>query len=312
MQLKFHITSVVATNIANPMQSVNDKGLVMKIKISTDSTADIPQELCREWNISVLPLTVLAEGKEYRDGVDITPQEFYTILDNAKKLPVSAQVSVALYLELYEKTWKEGYTDLIHVSINSKGSGTYQAAVLSKEMFLEQNPDCSMNIHLIDSKTYSMAYGIPVVEGAQMAAQGADAQKIINHIVDFLEFTRPMFVPLDLKCVKKSGRISPAAAFVGDAMGLKPMITFEDGEAKILSKARGEQAALKLLVDTCKKERRAGTNYALVHGENLAAFEKLKAMCAETMDIPPIAEYPVGCVIAVNTGPNMIGILYRR
>lgn len=285
---------------------------VMKIKISTDSTADIPVSLCGKWNISVLPLTIVAEGKEYRDGVDITPQEFYEILDRATKLPVSSQVSIPLYLELYEKTWQEGYTDLIHVSINSKGSGTYQAAVLAREMFLEQNPDCNLSIHLIDSKTYSMAYGIPVVEAAQMAEQGREAGDIIAHITEWLEHTRPMFVPLDLKCVKKSGRISPAAAFVGDAIGLKPLITFEDGDAKILSKARGEQAAMKLLLDICLKERKPGSNYAIVYGENLAAYEKIRALCAEKMDIPPIAEYNVGCIISINTGPNMIGILYRR
>lgn len=284
----------------------------MKIKISTDSTADIPQSFLEELNISVLPLTILTGDKEYRDGIDITPEDFYEILDTAKKLPVSSQVGLPLYLELYEKTWKEGYTDLVHISINSKGSGTYQAAVLGREMFLEQNPDCKLNIHLIDSKTYSMAYGIPVIEGARMARDGADVQAITGHIQEWLDNTRPMFVPLDLKCVKKSGRISPAAAFVGDAIGLKPLITFEDGEAKILSKARGEQAALKLLLDTCMKERKKGTNYAIVYGKNKDAYEKLRAMCAEVMDIPPIAEYSVGCIISINTGPNMIGILYRR
>lgn len=110
---------------------------------------------------------------------------------------------------------------------------------------------------------------------------------------------------------EKSGRISPAAAFVGDALGLKPLITFEDGEAKILSKARGENNAISTLLGRCMKERKPGTNYALVHGSNVDSFEKLKRACAEVMDIPPIAEYNVGCVIGINTGPNMIGILYR-
>ena len=120
-----------------------------------------------------------------------------------------------------------------------------------------------------------------------------------------------MFVPLNLKCVKKSGRISPAAAFVGDAIGLKPLITFEDGDAKILSKVRGESKAIAALVDICKKERRPGTSYCLVYGNNLPAFEALKRACAD-FDQPPMAEYNVGCIIGINTGPDMIGILYRR
>lgn len=283
----------------------------MKIKISTDSTADIPKALCEEWNITVLPLTILTDEKEYRDGIDIAPQEFYKILDEAEKLPVSSQVSVPLYTELFESVLAEGYTDLIHVAINSKGSGTYQAGVLAKAMFFEEHPDADFRIHLIDSRTYSMAYGIAVVEGAQLAADGAAPEEVVAHIEEWVAHARPMFVPLDLKCVKKSGRITPAAAFVGDALGLKPMITFEDGEAKILSKVRGENKAITALLEQCLSERKPGSNYAFVYGKNSEALEKLRAACADKLDRPPMAEYPVGCIIGINTGPNMIGIIYR-
>ena len=284
-----------------------------KIKISTDSTADIPQSFCEELNISVLPLTVVADEKEYRDGVDITPQEFYRIIDASKKLPVSSQVASVLYTELFEETWKAGYTDLIQVTINSKGSGTYQAAVLSRDLFYEEHPEAKeqLSIHIIDSQTYSMAYGIGVIEGAQMVRQGASVAEVIAHIEEWLAHTRPLFVPLNLRCVKKSGRISPAAAFAGDAIGLKPLITFEEGEARIIGKVRGERKAISALAEQCQKERRPGTNYALVYGSNQEAFGALKEACAQIMDQPPIAEYPVGCVIAINTGPDMIGILYR-
>ena len=284
-----------------------------KIKISTDSTADIPQSFCEELNISVLPLTVVADEKEYRDGVDITPQEFYRIIDASKKLPVSSQVASVLYTELFKETWKAGYTDLIQVTINSKGSGTYQAAVLSRDLFYEEHPEAKeqLSIHIIDSQTYSMAYGIGVIEGAQLVRQGASVAEVIAHIEEWLAHTRPLFVPLNLRCVKKSGRISPAAAFAGDAIGLKPLITFEEGEARIIGKVRGERKAISALVEQCQKERRPGTNYALVYGSNQDAFSALKEACAQVMDLPPIAEYPVGCVIAINTGPDMIGILYR-
>lgn len=283
----------------------------MKIKISTDSTADIPKALCEQWNITVLPLTILTDEREYRDGIDIEPQEFYNILDEAEKLPVSSQVSVPLYTELFENVLAEGYTDLIHVAINSKGSGTYQAGVLAKAMFFEEHPDADFRIHLIDSRTYSMAYGIAVVEGAQLAADGAAPEEVIAHIEEWVAHARPMFVPLDLKCVKKSGRITPAAAFVGDALGLKPLITFEDGEAKILSKVRGENKAITALLEQCLSERKPGSNYTLVYGKNSEAREKLRAACADKIDMPPMAEYPVGCIISINTGPNMIGIIYR-
>lgn len=284
-----------------------------KIRIATDSTADIPKSFREELNIAVLPLTILAGDKEYRDGVDIQPSEFYKIIDASTKLPASSQVSTTLYTQLFEETWKEGYTDLIHVTINSKGSGTYQAAVMSRDMFYEDHPEAkeTLQIHILDSMTYSMSYGIPVIEAARMIRDGASLEAVLSFLEEWLLHARPMFVPLNLKYVKKSGRISPAAAFVGDAIGLKPLITFEDGEAKILSKARGENVAITALVQTCLKERKPGTSYAIVHGYNMEALDKLRKACAEVMDQPPLTEYEVGCVIGINTGPDMVGIIYR-
>ena len=285
----------------------------MKVRIGTDSTADIPRELCEQLDISVLPLTILWEDKEYRDGIDLRPEEFYQILDTAEKLPVSSQVAMSLYEELFEKAWQDGCTDLIQVTINSVGSGTYQAAVLSREQFFEQHPEAreQLTIHIIDSKTYSMAYGIPVVEGARMIKEGAAAAEVVAYIEDWVAHAHPMFIPLDLKCVKKSGRISPTVAFVGDAIGLKPLITFEDGKAKIFSKSRGEQKALSMLLETCLQERRPGSSYALVYGNNEELRLRLREACAEKLDQPPMVEYPVGCIISINTGPNMIGLIYR-
>lgn len=115
---------------------------------------------------------------------------------------------------------------------------------------------------------------------------GASAQEVIAHIEDWLEHTRPVFIPLNLRCVKKSGRISPAAAFVGDAIGLKPLITFEDGEAKIIGKARGERKAIAALLERCMKERRPDTNYAIVYGCNTEALDHIKEACAQIMDMP--------------------------
>lgn len=285
-----------------------------KIKISTDSTADIPQHFCEELHISVLPLTVITEdGKEYRDGINITPAEFYRVINASSKLPASSQVTNFLYTQLYEQTWYAGYTDLIHTALNSKGSGTYQAAVLARDLFFEGHPEAKQkfHIHIIDSKTYSMAYGIPVIEAAQMAGTGASVTEIVSHITEWIAHAHPIFVPLNLRCVKKSGRISPAAAFVGDAIGLKPMITFSNGDAEIVGKIRGEHRAITTLVSTCLRERKPGSNYAIVYGSNRNAYDQLKTACAKTFDQPPLADYEVGCVISINTGPDMIGIIYR-
>ena len=286
----------------------------MKIKISTDSTADIPVKFCEELNISVLPLIVRYQDKEYRDGIDITSEEMFKILESCTTMPTSAQVAMPLYTELFEKTYNEGYTDLVHTTINAKGSGTYQTAILSKNMFFEDHPEAEgkFNIHIIDSGTYSMAYGLGVIEAATLVKQGADVQTVLDAVNDWMNNARALFVPLDLKCVKKSGRVSAAAAFVGDAMGLKPLLSFENGESVILGKIRGEKKVISAVVDLFLKERKPGSIYALAHGNNMEVFANFKNAVAEVADISPISEYPVGTIIGINTGPNLIGILYRK
>lgn len=94
-----------------------------------------------------------------------------------------------------------------------------------------------------------------------------------------MDHSRILVVPLNLRFCKQSGRVSAAAAFLGDAIGLKPMVTFEKGESKILAKPRGLSKAVEAMIETCRKERRPGTSYALAYTENPEAFQALKSAC---------------------------------
>ena len=157
-----------------------------------------------------------------------------------------------------------------------------------------------------------MIYGWGVVEGARAAQNGAAPQQVIDTITEWVSNGRGMFVPMNLRFVRKSGRVSAAAAFVGDAMGLKPLITFEDGASKVMAKFRGDKRAISGLLDTVKKERKPGTPYCLVYGNNPEIYEKLKQACEEELDQPPVLSYPVGNIISINTGPDMMAVIYRR
>ena len=283
-----------------------------KIKIATDSTADIPIHLRKSLNISVLPLTIITENREYKDGYEITPQEFYDILENSEKIPTSSQVTPLLNLDLYEETWKAGYTDLIQICLNSKGSHTWHNAVSASEMFYEEHPEAreQLKIHIFDSKNYSMAYGYAAVKAAIMAQMDESIDDILAFVEDWLEHARAVFVPMNLKFVKKSGRIPAAVAFVGDALGLKPVITFIDGESKIISKIRGDLKVVSSILDLVNKDRKPDTPYCIAAGSNAAQFEKLKANCQEALGCAPDIEYYLGCIISQNAGPNAIGIIY--
>ena len=285
----------------------------MRIKIGTDSTADIPQEVRERLDINVLPLSVVHEGREYVECVDINPKEFYVTLENCEKIPTSSQVTTQAYVDFYEKTFAAGYTDLIQISLNAKGSGTFQSGVVAKDLFFEAHPEAAgkFAIHNVDSETYSMLYGHAVIKAAEMARNGASVEEIIAKVERMVKAVRGVFVPLTLRFVKKSGRVSAAAAFLGDAMGLKPVITFENGESKIISKIRGEKHVVSELCDLCEKERAPGTPYVLIRGNNEKMNEEMREVFVAAFGQPEY-EYNIGCIIAMNTGPDMVGMVYYR
>ncbi|MGO5023694.1 DegV family protein [Lawsonibacter sp. LCP25S3_G6] len=284
-----------------------------RIKFSTDSAADLPAQLRDELSIQVLPFPIAMGDEEYEDGVDFTPDEFFDMLLSAPQIPTHAQLNAYIFTECFENAWSEGYTDLIHVSINSKGSATFSNALQARDDFYQHHPDAkeTFHIHLIDSKTYTMAYGWAVAQGVNMAAAGKEAEEIVAYIQDWLDHARVVFAPLDLRFAKKSGRISAAAAFMGEALGLKPIMTFVDGESKILSKVRGEKNVISTIVDMCRKERQSGTPYLLVRGNNQEQSARLREACQAALGEPTALEYPIGGVVAINAGPNLVGIVYR-
>ncbi|HCA33570.1 MAG TPA: hypothetical protein DEP00_00195 [Lachnospiraceae bacterium] len=290
-----------------------------KIRISTESTADIPGEMARELGIEVLPLTININGTEYHDGVDITPQQVYRHISEDKEMPKTSQVTSAVYMDLYERMYEEGVEELIHVAINSKGSGCYQSACLARTLFYEENEEAmeTFRIHVIDSGTYSMLYGIPVIEAARMVRSNEEgrtdykAHQISDYIRDWTQNAFAIFVPLDLKVVKKSGRISAAKAVLGEVMGIKPIISMENGETQIIAKVRGEIKVINKAAEIMKQNWKVGSEYALAYGTNMEAYGRLTEAVAKVTSQPPICQYPVGCAIACNTGANMVAILMR-
>ena len=284
-----------------------------KIKVVTDSGADVPAALQRELDIQVLPFMIAMEDKEYRDGMDFEITGFYETLAAVPRIPTHSQLIPAVFADCYEAAWKEGYGDLIYTAINSKGSSTYQNAVMAREQFFKDHPEAkgSFSIHIIDSRLYTMGYGYAVVQGARMAREGADVDAVVGFIQDWVDHARVVFAPYDLKFAKKSGRISVAAAFVGEALGLKPIMTFENGESKILTKIRGEKNVIPTIIDICARERTPGTPYMCINGSLLGRNQELLVSAKAALGDEPELEYHVGGVIAINAGPNLVGLVYR-
>lgn len=135
--------------------------MAQKIKFVTDSASDIPRSLREELDILVLPFPIAMGAREYQDGVDFTPAEFYDMLLASPHIPTHAQLTPFVFSQCFEEAFRQGYTDLIYTSINSKGSATHQNALQAREEFYEDRPEAkdTFRIHILDSHSYTMAYG---------------------------------------------------------------------------------------------------------------------------------------------------------
>lgn len=286
----------------------------MSIRFVTDSAADIPAGLVKELDIQVLPFHIAMEDRELRDGVDFTAQEFYKALVEAPRIPTHSQHTAFVFTECYEQAWKDGYTDLIYTSVNSKGSATCSNAVQAIELFYEEHPQAkdAIRIRVIDSRSYTMAYGWAVIQGARMAREGRSVEEIAAFMQDWLDHVLVVFAPYDLKFAKKSGRISAAAAFLGDALGLKPIMTFTDGESEILTKVRGERNIIPAILDQCRPVIDPDAPYFCICGSLEHENQRLHQMCLDAFGRESEFDFYIGGVIAINAGPNLVGVVCRK
>ena len=284
-----------------------------KIKIVTDSACDIPRELEEKHQIRILPFSITVGDQSYVERRDFTPEEFYGILESSPKIPSTAQYTAMQFTEVYEELFGEGYTNVIYVSINAKGSSTNSNAHLAKEQFFEAHPEAEGDfaIDIVDSQTYSMGYGYPVIEAAKKAEKGMLPAEIVAYLEDWFNCCRVIFAPYTLEYVKKSGRVSCAAAFVGELMGLKPLISFEDGESVTFGKVRGEKAVIPALIKKVKAEMIPQTPYVVLYGSAPEYGDQLAADLEKELGYPCELKAPIGAAISINAGPKVAAVIFR-
>lgn len=287
--------------------------MMRKIKIVTDSASDVPFEAEEKYGIRVLGFSVAVDGRAYTERRDFDQQKFYGMLKEAARIPTTAQYTFMQFEELWEELWKEGWEDVIYIGLNSKASATFNNSLMARDSFYENHPEAKkgMRIHCVDSGTYSLGYGYPAVQAAVKAERGAGVQEILSYLDNWFACNSIFFTPYSLEYVKKSGRVSAAAAFVGELMGLKPIISFPDGESKVLDKVRGDKAVIPALVKYAVKNMIPHTEYAVLVGSCTDKAAALAAEMEKAVGYPPAMIGSVGAAIVINCGPEAVGILIK-
>ena len=283
-----------------------------KIKIITDSASDITFAAEKENNIEIISFSVVLGDKVYTSRVDFDNSAFYELMKENDEIPKTSQITAFQFEEIYEKYSKEGYTDLILVLINSHGSATYQNSLMAIDNFFEEHPEYKgkVNITSHDSGCYTGAYGDLVIKAAKMAAQGEEAEKINAFLEERLPRRCVYFGMYTLKYAGKSGRIPSAAAFVGDKLGIKPIMKLWDHEIVTASKCRGDKKLMAKVIDMAVADMEPGSEYQIVYAENKESAEELIRRMTEKVGYGPSDEYQVGAEVASNAGPRLVGVIF--
>ena len=281
----------------------------MAIKIVTDSTAYLPESLCKTYDISIVSLNVILDGKSLRE-LDLSNKVFYPAMAKAKEIPTSSQPIPEELYQIFERIVQAG-DQVVALFISSDMSGTYQSAHLVKDMILEKYPDAV--IELIDSRSNCMQMGYTAIEGAKVAqANGtlADVRARMDYVINNSQF---IFTPDTLDYLRKGGRIGGASALLGNLLQIKPLLTVVDGKTAILTKVRTKKKAVATLVDSFFNflgEDALGD--IIVHHINCEEEGLALAKALEERLGKPVAIQSIGPVIGLHVGPGSIGIAYYK
>lgn len=282
-----------------------------KYAVMTDSACDLPPEMEKKYGIDILPFNINVDGRDYLERRDFTFEEYYDLLLHCTDLPKTSQITMMRFEEKFAAYAAQGVEELLYVSINAGGSNTYNAAVMAAQNFAAEHPDSRMHISIVDSHTYSMTYGMPVCEAAQKLASGAEMRDVVAWLE--AEFARLEIVlaAFTLKFIKRSGRVSAAAAFAGELLGLRPIIDLTDGVSRTIGKVRGDPAVMPALLARLEERFHPedGGRY-MVAGTDMENCKMLARMCKKELGIAPQGLYLLGAAVATNTGPNALAIIY--
>lgn len=280
----------------------------MAIKIVTDSTCYIPNELKEKYDITVVSLSVVM-GNEIFKETEIENDVFYKKLAEADSIPTSSQPTIDDLYKIFERIVENG-DDVIGIFISSEMSGTYSTCnQVIKTMIEEKYPDARMEI--IDSRSNCMQMGYAVLTAARLANENKSMDVILEEVNKVINRSRFLFIPDTLEYLKKGGRIGGASALFGTLLQIRPILTVEDGKTAVFDKVRTKQRAILRMIDKVKGDIAEGKlGELIVHHinceeEGRALAEKVKEILgveAQIQDIGPV----IGC----HVGPKAVGIAY--
>ncbi|MCU6697234.1 DegV family protein [Laedolimicola ammoniilytica] len=274
------------------------------IKILVDSSSELTKKEAEEKGYLFVPIGVSLGGKEYADGVDLTKDKFYELLTGSGEFPQTSQPSPQAFLELFEQAKQDG-DEIVAILLSSALSGTYQSAVLAKQMVDYEG------IYLIDSLTATGVIQILADYAKGLSEEGKGAAEVAERTDAFKARVHAIAMVDTLEFLQKGGRIGKTAAMIGELARLKPLITLtEDGRVGVIGKAIGKNKAMSFMMKWLEEHPvdEAFPSYSIFTSgtANCEQFEEK----LEKHGIATAGRLQLGAAIGTHIGPNAFGIVY--
>ena len=273
----------------------------MAIRIVTDSVADLPAALASANDITVIPCYVIIGSETYKDGVEITPDRFYSRLEGLARLPTTSQPTIADFQEVYQRLLDQGH-QIVSIHVSSKLSGTVNSATQAKAAIGDSSP-----IEIVDSQMASGPMGLIVLDAAQLAREMPDFREVARRVRQTLVRTHGFFLVDTLEYLQKGGRIGKAQAFVGGMLKVKPILTIREGEVHPVERPRSMERAKNRIIEIARDlapVRQVNVSYSTDRVQALA----LRAELAELVNPEHLIESRFGPVLGTYLGPNALGV----
>ena len=281
----------------------------MSVKIIIDSASDVVAAYCEKNGIGFAPLKTTLNGKEYRDGIDIVPDDFYAMLESNKELAHTSQVNASEFGELFEKAVSEGH-EVLAITISSGISGTFQSARIAAA-------DFPGKVFVVDSLTASAGEQVLLARAIALRDEGKSATEIFAELEELKHRVRLFLRVETLEYLKRGGRISKTSAMVGSLLNIKPVITMNaEGKLETVGKARGIKQSHQMMNENIlatggfDPTMPVAMTYAgnIEDGAVSKYLDDSTALFADTGITPSIGQ--LGCVIGTHTGPGALVVSY--
>ncbi|MFD2750373.1 DegV family protein [Virgibacillus siamensis] len=277
----------------------------MKVAIMTDSTAYLSERLLKQNDIHVVPLSVVFDDTSYREGIDITTEEFYQKVKAAEQLPKTSQPSIGQITKKFEEL-ADDYDAVISIHLSSGISGTYQAAASAGEMVE------GIDVYPYDSEISCMAQGFYALEAAEMAKAEKSPDEIIQQLDHMKKSIRAYFMVDDLSHLQRGGRLNGAQAIVGSLLQVKPVLHFVDKVIVPFEKIRTRKKAINRILGLLEEDAGKGKEMKVVfiHANNEQSAVELKNRVDPAYaNMESMISY-FGPVIGTHLGEGAIGVCW--